>query len=715
VSLRAQQAPGAGFTTSTTAVVVDVVVRDGKGAPVLDLKPADFELLEDDVRQRITSVQLIAPGRAAAAAGSASRPGPSTTAAPDTPPEAGAAAPDAGPTLIALAFHRLSPEGRALAWRAARSYVEGSVSANDFAGVFIVDTSLQTVQTFTTDRAKVAAAVETAARTQTTIFTRSQPLSGILGDASPDVSPTASAESVGRPANESGFQPRKPLSQMSPAERATRSLQEMAERMENTYEEMMRDRNGHAETAALTALASSMGSLPGRKTVVFFSEGLSVPAAIEAKFRAVIETANRANVSFYTVDAKGLKVHSEQAATARGLAALRGVGDDDPAQVEENDKRRSRTSDLERNEFLLRKDPAVTLGMLAKETGGFLIDNTNDLASAFQRIDADRRFHYLLTYTPANTSQDGGFRRIAVKVKRRNVGVFARSGYVAVPALGTIPVLRFEANALSALAATPRPTQIAMRAAAFEFPEAEGRSRVALFVDVPGSGVAYFVDDNRTFYQTHFTILARILDEAGEPVRKGSQPYRLKGAAQDVHVARQGDILFYRQPTLDPGRYTVEYALYDELSGQAGTGMLPIEVAPREPGTLAMSSLVLVERAEAVPEDQRDPLNPLYFGTTLIYPNLGTPVARSRRGSLVFYYAARGTGRPLAGRVELLQDGRAVASREMAVPAADASGRVQHANELPLDGVDAGPYELRVTLADGRSSVTRATRFVLQP
>ena len=39
----------------------------------------------------------------------------------------------------------------------------------------------------------------------------------------------------------------------------------MAERMENTYEELMRDRNGHMETAALTALATSMGAIPGRK------------------------------------------------------------------------------------------------------------------------------------------------------------------------------------------------------------------------------------------------------------------------------------------------------------------------------------------------------------------------------------------------------------------------------------------------------------------
>ncbi|MEO6008220.1 MAG: hypothetical protein ABIU38_09170, partial [Vicinamibacteraceae bacterium] len=51
------QAPGSGFTTSTTAIIVDVVVRDAKGAPIVDLKPSDFELLEDDVKQRIASVE----------------------------------------------------------------------------------------------------------------------------------------------------------------------------------------------------------------------------------------------------------------------------------------------------------------------------------------------------------------------------------------------------------------------------------------------------------------------------------------------------------------------------------------------------------------------------------------------------------------------------------------------------------------------------------
>ena len=114
-----------------------------------------------------------------------------------------------GPTLIALAFHRLSPDGRALAHRAARSYVDGAIAPNDFAGVFIVDTGLRRVQTFTTDRAKLAAAVEKCARDPDHDL-HPQPADGVgvYGDASPDVSPTASAESVGRPPNESGFQPR---------------------------------------------------------------------------------------------------------------------------------------------------------------------------------------------------------------------------------------------------------------------------------------------------------------------------------------------------------------------------------------------------------------------------------------------------------------------------------------------------------------------------
>ena len=93
--------------------------------------------------------------------------------------------------------------------------------------------------------------------------------------------------------------------------------------MERAYGEMVRDHNGHIESAALTSLVTALGSLPGRKTVVLFSEGMTIPPPAEAKFRAVVDSANRANVSIYAVDAKGLRLHSEQQATARGIADVR--------------------------------------------------------------------------------------------------------------------------------------------------------------------------------------------------------------------------------------------------------------------------------------------------------------------------------------------------------------------------------------------------------
>ena len=128
-----------------------------------------------------------------------------------------------------------------------------------------------------------------------------------------------------------------------------------------------------------------------------------------------------------------------------------------------------------------------------------------------------------------------------------------------------------------------------------------------------------------------------------------------------------------------------------------------------------MSDLVLVDHAEAVPAEQRDARNPLYLCPTLIYPNLGTPITRSKRGSLVVFYTARAGKRSLTGRVELAQDGRVLATRPLQVPPSDDTGLVQHANELPLDEVGGGPYELRVTVSDGKDSAARTTSFVLLP
>src|SRR5690606_36626376 len=114
-------------------------------------------------------------------------------------------------------------------------------------------------------------------------------------------------------------------------------------------------------------------------------EGLTVPPSIEPVFRAVIDTANRQNVSVYALDAAGLRVHSGQMQTAREVRRLGVTG------IEGDRGDRKWTEDLEMNETILKQDPSASLGLLADGTGGQLIDNTNDLAGGIDRINEDRR------------------------------------------------------------------------------------------------------------------------------------------------------------------------------------------------------------------------------------------------------------------------------------------------------------------------------------
>jgi hypothetical protein len=68
---------------------------------------------------------------------------------------------------------------------------------------------------------------------------------------------------------------------------------------------------------------------------------------------------------------------------------------------------------------------------LAEDTGGIPIVGTNNVQDILQRIMMTTSSYYLLGYTPANTTADGRFRRISVKVSRPDTDVHARSGYVA--------------------------------------------------------------------------------------------------------------------------------------------------------------------------------------------------------------------------------------------------------------------------------------------
>ena len=181
---------------------------------------------------------------------------------------------------------------------------------------------------------------------------------------------------------------------------------------------------------ALEYVLRGIEELPGRKSVVFVSEGFDLGIR-DAKvsrtwstFTRVMDRANRAGVVVYTMDARGLQTG--------GLTA------EDDAQTHEDvdADRRSRSRPQPggpragrngRRQDLL--DSQDSLVYLAQQTGGFAVLNTNDLVAGMARVIDDTRGYYLLgfdTSIPANERWDPN--DIRIHVKRPGLTVRARRG-----------------------------------------------------------------------------------------------------------------------------------------------------------------------------------------------------------------------------------------------------------------------------------------------
>jgi VWFA-related protein len=125
----------------------------------------------------------------------------------------------------------------------------------------------------------------------------------------------------------------------------------------------------------------------------------------------IIGEANRANASYYTVDAARLRAGIQTPILSTNPVVA-------TAQLRSGDR-----------EFF--STPLDTLKTLGPATNGLAIVDSNNLRAGLQRVVDDFNSFYLLGYNSTNSKQDGRYRKIAVRVKRPGVSVRARDGYTA--------------------------------------------------------------------------------------------------------------------------------------------------------------------------------------------------------------------------------------------------------------------------------------------
>jgi len=129
-------------------------------------------------------------------------------------------------------------------------------------------------------------------------------------------------------------------------------------------------------------------------------------ADLARELAELTRTANRANVTMYTIDPRGLV----------------GMGDID-----------EQVDPTQWNDYIRKSQDS--LRVIADETGGIAIVNQNYFDKALKRIDADTSDYYVLGYYSKNTDPTKRRRTVEVKVTRtgQKYNVMARKEYVTKP------------------------------------------------------------------------------------------------------------------------------------------------------------------------------------------------------------------------------------------------------------------------------------------
>jgi VWFA-related protein len=690
--------------TSGEEVLLDVVVRDKKGHAVTNLDQRLFTVLDEGVPREITSFRLV-KGTEAISPGN----GTATTQTLD---------PIRQIRLVSLIFDRLSQGERSATRQAAMELLKTELPPNRYMAVFTLGNELQAVQGFTNKRALLIQAVEKATSRPSSQFsadndqmraeaekmlganqTGNQDLLSRLGQ--------LSATATGSGSSAAGFDAI-----------MARSLIEMisfGERSEMSYA-------GRSTIWALLAAVRGQSQLPGRKALIYFSEGFAIPQGAEEEFRAVISAANRNNLSFYPIDAHGLATTGGNnkateglsgAAVASAQSAGLGLGGTDLFQP--------------KTEIALSADLAInanrmniqdTLAMLADQTGGFLTANTNDFTAPMHRVMDDIDTYYELTYIPRVDKYDGKFRRIAVKVANNDLTVQSRAGYFALPpdVLRTSGLNAYEIPLLHALTDMRVNRAMPFESGGMHFRGDGSLETCGVLIDMPLSNVTLREERGKDKITGGFAYLALIKDVKGAVVKKlqGEMPLELtRDQALSLKQSRFTDVEYVDVPS---GYYTLEVAVLDRESGQTSARRSAMFVPKRREG-LAMSSVALIRKWRPK-EPDADADDPFVVGDKTVTPSLLPKINKSLSTSLPFYLVVYPSAHnPARPEISIEFDRQGIVKRVAAVAmdAPDSEGRIQYVANAPINQFDPGYYAVRFLVRQGTEVAEEHFSINLEP
>jgi VWFA-related protein len=342
----------------------------------------------------------------------------------------------------------------------------------------------------------------------------------------------------------------------------------------------------------LRGVAEFLGPVHGRrKAILWFGEGVEYDIGdpsvrdsdvVRSAMQSVIAAANRANVTFYAIDPRGIGAGLDEAIELTPLP-----DETNPMGPVLDGVRRAQDS----------------LRSVAEGTGGFAAVNQNDLNNSFGRIIQENSSYYVLGYYPSADKRDGRFRNVDVKVRRPGLTVRARKGYLAPvsKSASATPKNGFDAKIPAPIRealASPLPTRdVPLAVFAAPFAGVRPKASVAVTIEIDASRLPFAEKDGVFNEDLEIHIMA--IDAAGKLQGGGrdAAPLHLRPANHEA-VLKNG-LRITRRLELTPGRYQIHVAVRETNGGAIGTIRQDLDVPDFSKGSLQMSGIALTAASTA--------------------------------------------------------------------------------------------------------------------
>ncbi len=674
---------------STNLIQIDVTVTDKNGKIVTDLKPEDFEVYENDQKQDITNFSFVNSQTQTITTPKINK----NEVAVPLPPVPLRAEQVRRTIALVVDDLGLSAESINTVKRSLKKFVDEQMQPNDLVAIILTGKGIGALSQFTSDKNLLYSAIEKI---------RWNPIGRGGISAFAPVEPTLQEQIANSSAT-----PRTNTTE-------TTNSQIQADKDRTTgFNEFSEDIFSIGTLGSINYVIKGMSELPGRKSIMLFSDGFSICTDTDLRkdagrcdqmhgyLKRLTDLSNRAAVTIYTQDARGLAYV--------GMTS----GDNISLITQKLDE-----SVMQRTEEL--RDKQQGLSYLADATGGRATFGSNDLNQAIGKMLADTQGYYLLGYQPDSETFDAKtnrFNKLLVKVKQNNLTVHYRSGFFGV---ANADINRSQSQKETPLQQLTKPltspfaaNEINLKLNTVFGSDSKNGSFLHSFLHIDANDLKFSDKPNGT-KEAVFDILAISYGENGAIIDQVGQNYTISAKNENFEkLLKEGFVYNFTFPIKKPGAYQMRVSLRDSASEKVGSASQFIEVPDLKKGYLTISGIVLENLTETQWRERNSAANQLNLMQD-------TSLRKFKRGTILSYsteiYNAASdqkTKPKLQTQVRLFRDGKIILNGKLNDFAADEqsnSAKLNYAGALGLGNeMKPGDYVLQIVVIDSLAKSKRKT------